>query len=210
LAVTPRDPSARALPTEARTRLLPPIRSRKGDCRIPGTRSEGEEKRMRREGAGRTRRYWFSGQYIARAVEDSCATYMFVRTAELAVNVRVQLLSLLDMVKCARILDEHSWLVCNRAVIVVVILQDLSVHIATMLAHDIELSIVEHLAKLLELVLWLVRHSSFMLFAAHVLEGFEIGTVLYEAGDVDLCADKVSEGAARVEKRCCHEKVHEW
>jgi hypothetical protein len=57
LAVTPREPSARALPTDSRTRELPPMRSRKCDWRIPGTRREGEVKRMRREGAGRTRRY---------------------------------------------------------------------------------------------------------------------------------------------------------
>lgn len=33
------------------------MRWRKGDCKIPGTRREGEVKRMRREGAGRMRRY---------------------------------------------------------------------------------------------------------------------------------------------------------
>jgi hypothetical protein len=178
---------------------------------MPGTRSDGEEKRMRRDGAGRTRRYWFSGQYVVGTVEDNCATHMLVRTAQLAVGVRVQLMSLLDMVECARILDEHSWLVCNRAtVVVVVILQNFSVHVTAMLADDIELGVVEHLAKLLELVLWLVCHPSFLLLLAHVLEGLEIGTVLYKTGDVDLRAEEVPEDTARVEKRCCHEQVHEW
>jgi hypothetical protein len=42
-----------------------------------------------------------------------------------------------------------------------------------------------------------------------VLEGLEIGTVLYKTGDVDLRAEEVPEDTARVEKRCCHEQVHE-
>jgi hypothetical protein len=57
LAVTPRVPSARASARESRTRVEPPMRSRKRDCKIPGTRREGEVKRIRREGAGRRSMY---------------------------------------------------------------------------------------------------------------------------------------------------------
>ena len=56
-AVTPR-PSAIAAVSSSRTRSEPPILLRKGDCRIPGTRWEGDAKRMRRWGEGRTRRYY--------------------------------------------------------------------------------------------------------------------------------------------------------
>ena len=63
-AVTPRDPSDRATARESRTRTEPPMRSRKRDCRIPGTRREGETKRMRREGAGRRRRYYPGNQSV--------------------------------------------------------------------------------------------------------------------------------------------------
>lgn len=58
LAVTPR-PSANAAVSSSRTRGEPPIRSRKGDWRMPGTRCAGEAKRIRRDGYGRTRRYCF-------------------------------------------------------------------------------------------------------------------------------------------------------
>lgn len=54
-AVTPR-PSANAWASSVRTRGEPPIRERKGLCKIPGTRSDGEVKRMRKDGAGRTSR----------------------------------------------------------------------------------------------------------------------------------------------------------
>lgn len=49
-AVTPREPSARLSATEFRTRSEPPMRSRKRDWRIPGTRREGEVNKMRSEG----------------------------------------------------------------------------------------------------------------------------------------------------------------
>jgi hypothetical protein len=56
LAVTPL-PSPRAARRSERTRLLPPMRLRNGDCRIPGTRRDGDVKRIRRDGAGRIKRY---------------------------------------------------------------------------------------------------------------------------------------------------------
>lgn len=56
LAVTPR-PSPSAAAKSARTRGEPPIRCRKGDCNIPGTRSDGEVNRILKDGAGRMSRY---------------------------------------------------------------------------------------------------------------------------------------------------------
>jgi len=56
-AVTPREPSLSASRRDWRTRALPPMRSRNCDCRMPGTRREGDVKRILSEGAGRMRRY---------------------------------------------------------------------------------------------------------------------------------------------------------
>ena len=55
-AVTPR-PSASAAVKSSRTRAEPPILFMKGDCKIPGTRSEGDANRILREGCGRTSKY---------------------------------------------------------------------------------------------------------------------------------------------------------
>ena len=60
LAVTPR-PSAKAEVSSSRTRGDPPILSRNGDCRMPGTRCEGEANRIRSAGYGRTSRYCRDG-----------------------------------------------------------------------------------------------------------------------------------------------------
>ncbi|KAH3949152.1 hypothetical protein HBI25_009490 [Parastagonospora nodorum] len=51
---------------------------------------------------------------------------------------------------------------------------------------------------------------STLLLLAHALEGLEFGAILDQARDVDLRADEVAQSAARVEKGCCHQKVHEW
>lgn len=57
LAVTPR-PSAIAAVSSSRTRSDPPILFRNGDCRMPGTRNEGDANRILRDGYGRTSRYY--------------------------------------------------------------------------------------------------------------------------------------------------------
>jgi hypothetical protein len=57
LAVTPM-PCDRASNTPSRTCCGPPTRSMRCDCESPGIRSEGEVKIIRREGYGRTRRYY--------------------------------------------------------------------------------------------------------------------------------------------------------
>jgi hypothetical protein len=56
LAVTPM-PWVRASAMPSRIWTGPPMRERRGDWRRPGMRREGERNVMRREGAGRTRRY---------------------------------------------------------------------------------------------------------------------------------------------------------
>ena len=64
LAVTPR-PWASAVVNSSRTRVEPPILFMNGDCSIPGTRREGDAKRMRREGYARMSRYWTRQQFLA-------------------------------------------------------------------------------------------------------------------------------------------------
>lgn len=67
----------------------------------------------------------------------------------------------------------------------------LPVHVTPMFAYDVQLSVIEHLAKFLEFVLGFILLSR-LLLSAHILECLEICSVLYETGNVDLCADEVA------------------
>lgn len=116
---------------------------------------------------------------------------------------------LLNMIKRALILNQHSRPMLNRARIVLLI-NLFPMHTPTMFTHDIQLSIVKHLTEFLELVFRLIRLFSTVLFLPHALERFEIGAILDEACHVDLRADEVPECTAGIEEGCAHEEVHEW
>jgi hypothetical protein len=57
---------------------------------------------------------------------------------------------------------------------------------------------IEHLTELLELVFALLDWFNALFFIEHASEGVQICGVLYEAGDIDLCADEVTKVAAGV------------
>lgn len=84
-AVTPR-PSDSAAPRSARTRLEPPMRLRKGDCRIPGTRRDGDVNKIRSEGAGRISTYYIWSVGGKRANGNRSQTHMLVYTLEFAIE----------------------------------------------------------------------------------------------------------------------------
>ena len=71
-AVTPR-PSERAWYSPSRVRTAALILSMMGDWSIPGVRREGEAKRMRRDGKGRTIKY-YGGSVVVMKVWDELLT----------------------------------------------------------------------------------------------------------------------------------------
>jgi hypothetical protein len=64
LAVTPR-PSPIAPVSSSLTWSDPPILFRNGDCRMPGTRNDGDANKILSEGYGRTSKYYQFRQHLA-------------------------------------------------------------------------------------------------------------------------------------------------
>jgi hypothetical protein len=85
----------------------------------------------------------------------------------------------------------------------------LSVHIAAMPPHNIQLRMIEHLAQILKLVFRLFRRLVPVLLVQHALERFKIRAVFDEPRHVDLRADEVSDVAPGVEEGRHHQEVHE-
>lgn len=64
------------------------MRARKGDCRMPGTRREGDVNRMRSDGAGLTSRYCGSVSILVDQRRLGEMTYMLIHALQLTVEPR--------------------------------------------------------------------------------------------------------------------------
>jgi hypothetical protein len=71
-------------------------------------------------------------------------------------------------------------------------------HGAAILPHRVQFGIVEHLTERLEFIFWRFFFSLALFFVKHAPESLKIGTVLHEAGDVDLRANEVAKIPSRV------------
>lgn len=161
--------------------------------------------RMRKEGAGRTRRYCRADQYDVPETEW-CSTYVLVRSRQSAFRLRKRLLCCV-CIQGRLILNEQSRPL-ESIRLVVLIFDVVTVHVAAESADSIKLAFVEHLAELLELVLGLIQGYSTLFLVEHALEGFEICCILEKTRDIDLSADEVAEITSRVEERRLHEQIH--
>jgi hypothetical protein len=163
---------------------------------------------MRSEGAGRRSRYLRKCQCDC-GNEVVVVTHMFVRPAQPAIHLWIRRHPLpIRPLKLALVLNQQPRPHMNRACIVLRI-HMLSVHVAAVLAHNIELRVIEHLTEFPKLVFLLALRLPVVGLHAHVLEGLEVGAIFDKTRDVDLRADEVADGAAGVEERGRHEQVHE-
>ena len=101
-----------------------------------------------------------------------------------------------------------------NAVAVARVVHIFPMHSTAAAANGFKLSAVEHLGKLLELVLLgflarLVAVFLLVLFIHKLSQAGQISAGFQKTTDIDLCTDEVTNVAFAVHERCYHQQVHE-